>query len=241
MTSHLATSHIQVSGTSLCVSTRARAIASKLIPGICVGKSVCSLLTWPAHSLFSLAGNVASFVHGSLCAGVVACYPSLQMHAMRDARGLHSDLKRTASLELLHQRQVEAEEGQSSLAAPDTGLGSDLSTVKSRFLGRKYSGGGCCLHNLAVSGPSSSIWVRCMACVHGCAKKASPAVDTDNGMAGARAVADCCMYVACTADRLVGRGLLMSHTTVAPASSCYTAAGVTRDLSRVVKTCPACT
>ncbi len=91
------------------------------------------------------------------------------MHAMRDARGLHSDLKKTASLELLHQQQVEAEERQSSLAAPDSGLGSNLTTaVKGRFLGRKNSGGGCCIYNLAVSGRSSSIWLHCMACVHGC-------------------------------------------------------------------------
>ncbi|KAA6427410.1 MAG: hypothetical protein FRX49_02074 [Trebouxia sp. A1-2] len=74
--------------------------------------------------------------------GIVACYPSLQMHAMRDARGLHSDLKKTASLELLHQQQVEAEERQCSLAAPDSGLGSSHSSaVKGRFLGRKNSGG----------------------------------------------------------------------------------------------------
>ncbi len=101
-------------------------------------------------------------------AGVVACYPSLQMHAMRDAKGLHSDLKKTASLELLHQQQVEAEERQSSLAAPDSGLGSSLSSaVKGRFLGRKNSGGVLSYH-LAVSGPSSSIWLHCMACIDGC-------------------------------------------------------------------------
>jgi hypothetical protein len=85
-------------------------------------------------------------------AGVVVCYPSLQMHAMRDARGLHSDLKKTASLELLHQQQVEAEERQSSLAAPDSELGSSLgSAMKGRFLGSKNSGGGCCLYNQNIS------------------------------------------------------------------------------------------
>ena len=87
-----------------------------------------------------------------MLAGVVVCYPSLQMHAMRDARGLHSDLKKTASLELLHQQQVEAEERQSSLAAPDSELGSSLgSAMKGRFLGSKNSGGGCCLYNQNIS------------------------------------------------------------------------------------------
>jgi len=99
----------------------------------------------------TLCGNVLCVL-----AGVVACYPSLQMHAMRDARGLHSDLKKTASLELLHQQQVEAEERQSSLAAPDSGLGSNLSAaVKGRFLGRKNSGGGCSNQKRIVSVLSS--------------------------------------------------------------------------------------
>ncbi len=49
-------------------------------------------------------------------------------------------------------------------------------------------------------------------------------------MAHARAVVDYCTYVACTADRLVGEGLLMGYATsgmLTTASSCYTAAGVT--------------
>lgn len=64
---------------------------------------------------------------------------------MRDARGLHSDLKKAASLELLHLQQVEAEEQSGTEMAPDSGLkGSISSAVKGHLLGRKPSRGECC-------------------------------------------------------------------------------------------------
>ncbi len=65
------------------------------------------------------------------------------MHAMRDARDLHADLKKTASIELLLQQQVEAEEQQNHVDAADIGVGASLSSaVKSRLhLGRKNSRG----------------------------------------------------------------------------------------------------
>jgi hypothetical protein len=116
-------------------------------PGNRVGTSV---LTFFSFDFGKIRCPLLALLQGfctAVCmiAGVVACYPSLQMHAMRDAKGLHFDLKKTASLELLHQQQVEAEERQSSLAAPDSGLGSSLSSaVKGRFSGRKNSGGGFC-------------------------------------------------------------------------------------------------
>ena len=76
--------------------------------------------------------------------GVVPCYPSLQLPAMRDARDLHADLKRTASLEQLHQQQVEAEEHQSIAEEPGGGLGASLSSAVKQHLnfGRKDNTGG---------------------------------------------------------------------------------------------------
>ena len=86
-----------------------------------------------------------------MCAGIATCYPCLQLQAMRDARGLHSDLKKTASLELLHLQQVEAEEQGDNETAPDSGLqGSISSAVKGHLLGRKPSRGACCLCSLAT-------------------------------------------------------------------------------------------
>jgi len=142
--------------------------ASELNPGAFVGALILNFSSLGCP----LFGAVARIVCGNvLCvlAGVVACYPSLQMHAMRDARGLHSDLKKTASLELLHQQQVEAEERQSSLAAPDSELRSSLSSaVKGRLRQEEQWRWVLCIHNLGVPGPSSSIWLHCMASIDGC-------------------------------------------------------------------------
>ena len=73
---------------------------------------------------------------------------------MRDAKDLHADLKRTASSELMHQQQVEAEEQQSIAEEPGGGLEASLScAVKQRLnFGKKASKGdqspaagqGCC-------------------------------------------------------------------------------------------------
>ena len=66
------------------------------------------------------------------------------MEAMRDARELHADLKRTASLEAMHQQQVEAEEQQSVLEETDDDLGASLSSAVKLHLGfgKKGSKGG---------------------------------------------------------------------------------------------------
>ena len=66
------------------------------------------------------------------------------MHTMRNAKDLHADLKKTASLELLHQQQVEAEEQQPRIAAAEGGLGA---AVKTRLnLGKKHRRGQTLLH-----------------------------------------------------------------------------------------------
>ena len=67
--------------------------------------------------------------------GVVPCHPSLQMQAMRDARELHAELKRTASLEAMHQQQVEAEEQHSTVEETHDGLGASLSSAVKLHLG----------------------------------------------------------------------------------------------------------
>lgn len=88
------------------------------------------------------------YIHAHDCflpsTGVVPCYPSLQMQGMRDARELHADLKRTASLEAMHQQQVEAEEQQSVLEETHDGLGASLSSAVKLHLGfgKKGSKGG---------------------------------------------------------------------------------------------------
>ena len=70
------------------------------------------------------------------------------MQAMRDARELHADLKRTASLEAMHQQQqqqqLEAEEQQSSVEEAHDGLGASLSSAVKLHLGfgKKGSAGG---------------------------------------------------------------------------------------------------
>ena len=66
------------------------------------------------------------------------------MRAMRDARELHADLKRTASLEAMHQQQVEAEEQQSALEETHDGLGASLGSAVKLHLGfgKKGSNGG---------------------------------------------------------------------------------------------------
>ena len=64
------------------------------------------------------------------------------MQAIRDARDLHADLKRTASLELLHQQQVEADGRQNNVQPSDIGLGASFSSAISRMqLARKNSKG----------------------------------------------------------------------------------------------------
>ena len=57
------------------------------------------------------------------------------MQAMRDARELHADLKRAASLEAMQQQQVEAEEQQSIPEEPSSGLRSSLSSAVKTHLG----------------------------------------------------------------------------------------------------------
>lgn len=57
------------------------------------------------------------------------------MQAMRDARELHADLKRTASLEAMHQQQVEAEEQQGIPEEPSNGLRGSLSSAVKTHLG----------------------------------------------------------------------------------------------------------
>ena len=85
---------------------------------------------------------------------------------MRDARGLHSDLKKAASLELLHLQQVEAEEQSATETAPDSGLkGSIGSAVKGHLLGRKPSRGECCSWGLAI-GCSLSCVQTCLLFSH---------------------------------------------------------------------------
>lgn len=66
------------------------------------------------------------------------------MQALRDARELHADLKRTASLEAMHQQQVEAEEQQGGLEETHDGRGGSLSSAVKLHLGfgKKGSKGG---------------------------------------------------------------------------------------------------
>lgn len=54
---------------------------------------------------------------------------------MRDARELHADLKRAASLKVMQQQQVEAEEQQSIPEEPRSGLRGSLSSAVKTHLG----------------------------------------------------------------------------------------------------------
>lgn len=65
------------------------------------------------------------------------------MEAMRDAKDLHADLKRTASLEAMHEQQLEAEEQQSIAEEPGVSLSSSLTSAVKHHLnyGKKGSKG----------------------------------------------------------------------------------------------------
>ena len=80
------------------------------------------------------------------------------MQAMRDARELHADLKRTASLEAMHQQQLEAEEQQSGVEETHDGLGASLSSAVKLHLrfGKKGSQGGTLSGASRPAGPCSA-------------------------------------------------------------------------------------
>ena len=96
--------------------------------------------TFSTHAVAAASANKHGS-HEAVSAGVVPCYPTLQMQGMRDAKDLHVDLKRTASLEHMHQQQVEAEEQQTeaeehlSIAeAPSASLRANLSSAVKQHL-----------------------------------------------------------------------------------------------------------
>ncbi|KAL3144950.1 hypothetical protein ABBQ32_003456 [Trebouxia sp. C0010 RCD-2024] len=93
---------------------------------------------FPVRERFQVASNpdlsiLAAANRGSQ--GVVPCYPTLRLQAMRDARELHADLKRAASLKVMQQQQVEAEEQQSIPEEPRSGLRGSLSSAVKTHLG----------------------------------------------------------------------------------------------------------
>ena len=85
------------------------------------------------------------------------------MQALRDARELHADLKRTASLEAMHQQQVEAEEQQGGQEETHDGLGGSLSSAVKLHLGfgKKGSKGGTPVNMHREMGRGHSHGIRC--------------------------------------------------------------------------------